>query len=530
MGKSTRLRRLACIALPLLAVHAAGQKRPSAAARGLVLDTAAASRGYTLLAPLASSTTYLVDLQGQLIHSWKSKYVPGQAAYLLDDGSLLRAARVPKNGHFGGGGIGGRVERIAADGKLLWAFVYADQRHCQHHDIKPLPNGHVLMIAWEKKARDEVLAAGRDPEQMTGKELWPDCVVEVEPQGAAGGKIVWEWHVWDHLVQDVDENKPNFAIVAEHPELVDLNYRQRMPRDTPAEMRRLRSLGYVGGAAPEAGERPDQPPPPFPPGLGPGGVDPRADWCHTNAVDYDPQLDQIALSVHNFDEVWIIDHSTSTAEAAGHSGGRYGKGGDLLYRWGNPRAYGAGEASDQMFFGQHDVRWIPAGSPGSGHLMVFNNGVGRPGGPYSSVVEFAPPVDGAGNYRLERGRAYGPAKACWEYTAPNKADMFSHSISGAERLSNGNTLICSGEQGHIVEVNALGKTVWEYINPYVEHNGPDDGPPLGPPPGPPPWGCGRPPPGLGRGGPPGGPMGGLFRATRLSPDHPGVRALKEVTK
>ena len=66
-----------------------------------------------------------------------------------------------------------------------------------------------------------------------------------------------------------------------------------------------------------------------------------------NSVAYHPELDQIVLSVLGFSEIWIIDHGTTTAEAAGHTGGRSGKGGDLLYRWGNPRAYRAGSAVDQ---------------------------------------------------------------------------------------------------------------------------------------------------------------------------------------
>ena len=52
-----------------------------------------------------------------------------------------------------------------------------------------------------------------------------------------------------------------------------------------------------------------------------------------NAVDYNAEFDQLMISVHNLSEVWIIDHSTTTAEAAGHTGGRSGKGGDILYRW-----------------------------------------------------------------------------------------------------------------------------------------------------------------------------------------------------
>jgi hypothetical protein len=503
------------------------QPNPGPTEKGLILNSDAAFAGYTLFAPLNSTTTYLIDMKCEITHSWPSQYEPGQAAYLLDYGSLLRCSREPGNRHFRGGGIGGRVERIAPDGMVLWEFVYADEKHCLHHDIEPLPNGNVLMIAWEKKTRRDAIAAGRDPSQLRGKEVWPDCIIEVEPKGARGGRIVWEWHVWDHLVQSLDKNKPNYGVVAEHPELVDLNFSPSMPPAPPAEIQRLRALGYVGGAPAENEDRDG------PPHRGPGGFDMQADWCHTNAIAYDAKLDQIALSVHNFNEIWIIDHGTTTQEAAGHAGGRYGKGGDLLYRWGNPSAFGAGDANDQQLFAQHDARWIPEGAPGAGHLMVFNNGMGRPDGRYSSVVEIAPPINASGGYTREPGRAFGPAKPCWQYVAANKEAFFSPSISGAERLANGDTLVCSGEQGRIFEVTGDGKIVWEYVNPYIENRRPqNDGgdargapprsqqrpfPPAGGPGGP--WG---PPPG-------GGPMGGLFRAARLAPDHPGVRHLLDAS-
>lgn len=523
--------------------------------RGLLLKTDAACAGYTLFAPLNSTTTYLVDLQGRLVHSWPSKYAPGQAAHLLEDGSLLRSGRAPRNRHFGGGGIGGLVERITPGGEVRWQLKYSNEQHCQHHDIKPLPNGNLLLIAWEKKTRDEAIAAGRDPRRMTGEEMWPDCIIEVKPKGKSGGKIVWEWHAWDHLVQDVDETKANYGIVAEHPELVDLNYRRTAPRETPEEVRRLRALGYVGGGASEDEDEDEEEVgwPPFGPGSGPwpGGPDMRADWGHTNAIDYHPELDQIALSVHTFNEVWIIDHRTTAKEAASHRGGRYGRGGDLLYRWGNPRAYGAGKAEDQTLFAQHDVRWIPKGSPGAGHLTIFNNGLGRPGARYSSVVEIAPPIDGEGRYRLEAGKAFGPAKPVWEYTAADKQEFFASHISGAERLPNGNTLICSGEEARIFEVRPDGETVWDYHNPYLERTAPRDGPgpfgigrilqpggPGGPGTAPGggsvserdvPPGAKRLTPPRGPGGPPGprggGPGGGLFRATRYPTDHPGVKAV-----
>lgn len=487
------------------------------------------SAGYTLFAPLRLAKTFLVDLDGQLVHSWPSAYEPGEAAYLLDDGSLLRTGRDPNNQHFHGGGIGGRIERIALDGTLLWQFVYADEMRCQHHDIKPLPSGHVLLIAWEKKTREQALAAGLDPERMTGPEMWPDTLVEVKPQGSTGGTIVWEWHVWDHLVQDYDPNKPNYGDVAEHPELVDLNYRRSRGRETPADIDRLRSLGYVGGGAEENTAPAPQSRP------RPGGGDQAADWCHTNSVDYNARLDQIMISVHSFNELWIIDHSTTTQEAAGHHGGRYGRGGDLLYRWGNPIAYLAGGRQDQTLFAQHDARWILDNMPGAGHVTVFNNGEGRPDGRYSSVVELNLPLDSNGHYLRTSQGAFAPPATLWEYTAINKPDFFANHLSGAERLPNGNTLICSGEDARIFEVDSAGKTVWEYVNPFAEplvHQGIPSGPP----------GVGnarmlparlRP----GNGGktrateivrpPLDKPGGGLFRATRYPPGHPGILRVLE---
>lgn len=559
---------------------------------GLIRHDAGAFQGYTLFAPLSSTKTYLIDMAGRVVHTWTSDTPPGQAACLLDNGHLLRCARDPAVRSFHGGGLGGRIQELDWDSRLVWEFVYADDQHCQHHDIKPLPGGSVLVIAWEKKTEAEAIAAGRDPELAASGELWPDHLIEVQPQGQRGGKIVWQWHVWDHLVQDRDKTKANYGVVADHPELIDVNFQAFAVRMPPPEEQRLRSLGYVGG----------------PPGPGPG--DGAADWNHTNSIDYNPQLDQIVLSVLGFNEIWVIDHSTTTQEAAGHTGGKCGKGGDLLYRWGNPQTYGAGTAADQQLFAQHDAQWIPRGSPGAGDLLIFNNGRGRPEGDYSSVVEIVPPCDDAGRYARRMEEAFGPARPAWIYTSRNKADFFAGHISGAQRLPNGNTLICSGEQGRVFEVSAGGKTVWEYMNPYTERSGPErgfglfgggrggrwfrDGTPgegsregspasgdagdrprrdagptsrpqasggadrregqgspdvatrsegqnerpgvrrgLSGPPGYGPWGpsggeppAGGPwgPPGGGPGGfPGGGPGGGLFRATRLAADHPGVQ-------
>ena len=171
------------------------------------------------------------------------------------------------------------------------------------------------------------------------------------------------------------------------------------------------------------------------------------------------------MSSPNFDEIWIIDHSTTTEEARGHTGGRWGRGGDILYRWGNPATYRGGTKIDQRLFGQHNIHWIPKGLPGEGHLLVFNNGGGRDPEAHSSVDEFAPPIDNSGNYIRREHAPFGPDAPLWSYTAPNKPDFHSWFISGAQRLPSGNTLINAGAVGVLFEVTPEQEIVWKFGNP-----------------------------------------------------------------
>jgi len=393
---------------------------------GLFLNEDGAFEGYSLFTPISSQTTYLIDNEGRLINSWVASARPAMSVYLLESGNLLRTAKyAPGPTRFdSAGGAGGRAEEYTWDGTLVWGHDYTGDVQRQHHDIEMLPNGNLLMIAWEYKTEAEAIAAGRDPALITQGELWPDHVIEVQPSGHASGTIVWEWHVWDHLIQDFEPTKPDFGVVGDHPELIDLNY----DADT-------------------------------------GSTQGRADWTHINSIDYNETFDQIILSVHGLSEVWIIDHSTSTTEAAGHTGGNSGKGGDLLYRWGNPEAYGRGVSTDRWLYSQHDARWIESGLPGAGNIMIFNNGTRRPGADFTSVDEIVPPVDESGNYSMETGSAFGPPEVLWSYTASLPTEFFAWNVSGAHRLPNGNTLICDGPLGTFFEVTEAKATVWRYVNP-----------------------------------------------------------------
>ena len=384
-------------------------------------DPALAYPGYTLFAPNVSTTTYLIDIEGNLVRSWSATMLPGNVAYLLENGHLIRAANVV-NASFPSGGRGGGVQEFDWDGTLLWDFTYSTTQVCQHHDIETLPNGNHLILAWEKKTVAQAIAAGRNPARLTSGGLWPEHIVEVQPTGATTGAIVWEWHAWDHLVQDFDPTKSNYGVVFDNPQLVDINFTR----------------------------------------SGPGGAG--ADWLHANSIQYNAALDQIVLSIHAFNEIWVIDHSTTTAEAASHSGGLYGRGGDLLYRWGNPRVYDRGTSLDQKLSGQHDAQWIAPGLPGAGRMLVFNNGTSRG---WSSVDEIETPIDTSGNYMLAPGEAYEPDTLTWTYSAPVPSDFYAQNISGAHRLANGNTLICDGPEGAFFEVTSEGERVWLYVSPVT---------------------------------------------------------------
>jgi Arylsulfotransferase (ASST) len=451
---------------------------------GLSLNDPRAAPGYTLLNPMTSNKTYLIDLQGRIIQKWQSDCYPALSARFLENGHLLRTGTLSQEKRpFGGAGAGGRVQEFNWDGELVWDFVFSNDRQLPHHDLTKLPNGNVLLIVWENKNAVEAIAAGRKPSSLEGNYLRSDSLIEIQPTGKTTGKIVWEWHIWDHLIQDYDRSVVNHGDVAAHPERIDINFGETADplKDSNGNVDKLRSIGYLRSG------------PPGSPQINPG-------WAHINSVAYNAEHDQVAVSVLSFNEVWIIDHSTTLAEAAGHSGGRRGRGGDLLYRWGNPRAYRTGTAEDQQFFGQHSADWIPPGMSGAGHLLVFNNGTGRPDGNYSSVDELVLPVDANGNYTLEPSTAYLPEKPVWSYRAPKKEDFYSELISGAQRLSNGTTLICSGISGRIFEVTTEGDVVWDYMTPF--HRGPDTR-----------WG-------------PVPASTSVFRAYRYAPDYPGLAGKK----
>jgi Arylsulfotransferase (ASST) len=498
---------------------------PTPAKLGILINDPRALPGYNLI-NVSGKKTFLFDNAGRVVHSWTSEHPSSVASYLLENGHLFRPAEAEnRKPGFQGPAAGGRIQEFDWDGNLVWDFEYHSEKRLPHHDAIKLPNGDALLICWEMIDEKEAVAKGRRPETVKDSHLQADCLVEIKPTGKTTGEVVWEWRSWDHLVQDRDKAKPNYGNVSEHPELFDVNFIHG-EEDQVAKMMatkdgqdKLRTLGYVGSTPPtpaadkKDGDKKDAPKkdadskdadkkdadtkdadkkepekvatkvdPAKPQSKDapkkdqPRGPRKEPDWMHVNAVDYNADLDQIVISSPHFSEIWIIDHSTTTEEAKGHAGGRWGKGGDILYRWGNPRAYRNGTKTEQRLFFQHNVQWIRKGLRGEGHLLVFNNGSGRKPEEYSSVDEFVPPTDKDGRYIRDEGAPFGPDKALWSYSAPNKKDFYSFFISGVQRLPNGNTLIDSGSSGVVFEVTPEQEIVWKFANPFKNPMG-------GPPPG-----------------------------------------------
>ncbi len=374
-----------------------------------------------LYAPSSFQTTYLVDASNQPVHQWTSQYKAGQSAFLLDDGSILRPGSIndvaPDNrfvagyreGHNDTFNIGGIFQRLSKDSEVLWSWEHYGDDYAPHHVVTVLPNGNLLFPMWRYHTEEESLELGRDPKHLTSGGLWIDSLVEIHPT-EDGAQIVWEWKASDHLVQDYDEAKANYGDPAEHPRHIDVNY----------------GKGYN---IPE-------------------------DFMHVNSAYYLEEYDQIVFTSYHYSELWVIDHSTTTEEAAGSTGGRYGKGGDLLYRWGNPEAYGHDESDQFQLHATHDPKWLPE----SRHFIMYDNNVSHGD---SMVVEIAPPIQLDGSYTLD-GDVFGPSQPVLAADLGVEAT----SVGTAQRLADGNTLSCDCTSSEVIWVDpsgAVGSTsnIWQ---------------------------------------------------------------------
>lgn len=380
--------------------------------------------GYNLIYPHRQPNVFLLDNCGEIVHQWEGEagITPGNTAYLMPNGNLVKTVTPPGSAGFPifAPGAGGGVEIRSWDNELLWDYTVNNDTIRMHHDIAVKENGNILIVAWDYMSAEEAIQAGRDPALIAANSMWPDKIIEVN----MAKEVVWEWRAQDHLIQDFDSTKDNFGVISENPGKINFNY------DTN---------------------------------------DGSPDWMHVNAMDYHEERGQILLSVPQFDEVWIIDNTTTTEEAAGTFGGRANRGGEILYRWGNDFAYDMDVLENQQLFFQHDAQWandflIPS-HPDFDNILVFNN---RIGSDFSAVSLFDPGWD---MYKWSYGKntddTFAPESTYATITHPDPQALFSTGLSGSQPLENGNYLISSGRQGYAFELTPDNEIVWEYVTPII---------------------------------------------------------------
>jgi len=369
---------------------------------GIKLNTADAYVGYTLCDAESLNSTFLLDNCGEIVNRWTNT-TPQHYSRLTEEGHLI---------YISGNSI---IERDWNNKQVQFINVNSNGLLLDYEVMK-LKNGNFL--AASRRIRNSAYFDQLGWSPNVQKPNRTDGVVEIDQNG----NIVWEWNIGDHTIQDNVTTASNYGNISDHPELVDIN-----------------AISDYDWQYPES--------------------------FMINSIDYNPELDQILISMRKVSEFMIIDHSTTTSEAIGSTGGNSGKGGDILYRWGNPQNYGQGNDSDRILYYQHNPNWVKYGEH-KGKVIMYNNGLTRfvPGiGSMSSVHIVNTPIDADGNYLLEDNQAFEPSTA--DVTIDQQTtgtNFYSGYTSGAQVLPNGNIYITVGLHSDFMEVKTDGTLVWDY--------------------------------------------------------------------
>ncbi len=392
--------------------------RPDVILPGAIQTNGKYAPGYLLFAPQNNNTVYLIDKNGSVYNYWLCSNM-GLNAYLLPSGNLLHTESINRSG----GDPGGRIIMSGWNNEHIWSCTINSDTLQQSHDVYPLSDSVVLAMTWELIPDSEVVKARSISCKPDSAGMWSPKIVELHQSGDSA-VITWYWRMWDHLL--CDTCKPSM-----HPELMDPNY-----------------LGTPNGEL--------------------------DDWMHPNALAFNPRLNQIMFSSRNLNEIYIIDHSTSPTEVKGHKGGNCGKGGDFLYRWGNPAAYGMGAGNPQQLFGQHSPYWLDTSNVSNTCIMINNDGFL---GAYDYSACAAPPSTQIATtfntlktpynaatraYDMAPGRACGPDAPVTTYTAPSQA-LWNEFEGNVQLLPDSNLMVCAAMQGVLYEMNPKNsQVVWQF--------------------------------------------------------------------
>ena len=358
--------------------------------------------GLVLISDFTTESVVLIDIDNNIVNFWEVNDYDLLRSYLTPDSILVTISKLNNLPV---------LQKYNWDGLLLWTFIFEEGECLIHHEQVILPNGNILAICKETIIAEENIYFNED--------LVIDKIIEIEPLDNDQANIIWEWHFYDHLIQDYDPNMLNYGIISENPQLFNIN-----------------AYNLLG------------------------------DFTHLNCVDFNSELNQIIFSSRSLNEIFIIDHSTTTEEAKSHIGGIYGKGGDFLYRWGNPINYNRGDFGDQKLHAPHAVNWINSDYPGGGNILLFDNEYDVS---ISAIIEFQPPILSNGLYSLDANEPFEPNEYTW---INHSSNYYSLSHSGAFRMPNGNTLITIFGvpplyEINIIEIDENGVLQWEYLGSFI---------------------------------------------------------------
>lgn len=349
--------------------------------------------GYVLINDAGNDRVYIMDKEANILHEWDLPFGIGNDVELLSDGRLLGIMKA-ENPDITYGGQGGKLQFVNPDSAVEWNFDYSSPDYITHHDVELLPNGNLITLVWEQRTVEQAEQAG----SSLTIPIFPEAVIEVNP---TTDEIVWEWHAWDHVIQDFDDTKENFGVIADNPRLIDLNY----------------------------------------------VTDKEGDIMHANGIEYDEVNDLIYISVNFYHEVWVIDHSTTTEEAATNAGGNYGFGGDLVYRFGNPEAYG-NTMGERRFYNNHHPRLLSGADIGKFSIYMNGGDLNQ-----STAYELLLPNP----FTLLPNTDNEPAIS-WSFT---DTDLYAPRVSGLVKIPSGNRLITEGDFG-VWEVSEPGEILWKF--------------------------------------------------------------------
>jgi hypothetical protein len=368
---------------------------------------------------------YLIDMNGQVVKKWPglegfpNKMLPG--GYLMGNSEM----RDPKYGHQD------MVDLVQVDwdGNVVWKFDHydfiRDPEHQpqwmarQHHDYQREGNpvGYYVpgMEALTDRGKTLVLShKNMENAAISRRPLIDDAIFEV----TWDGRLTWEWHCTEHF----DE------------------------------------MGFSEEARRVILENPNS-----------AGESKVGDWMHINSISWlgpNPWFDKGDIRFHPDNIIWSGRQTNIIAIMDKNTG-------KIVWRLG-PDYTGTREIEKLgWIIGQHHAHMIPAGLPGAGNILVFDNGGS---GGYGAPNPGAP--EGANNVIRDYSRVieFNPLtlEMVWQYPPPEKTGfspmrylkLYSRFISSAQRLPNGNTLIAEGGCGRLIEVATSGEIVWEYVNPY----------------------------------------------------------------